>query len=83
MRLPFGPLVHVCYSSTIIFFIIFAKIFILDTSKNRLNTSTHNLNFGGKIRKIAIPLYYPVSCDKKLGKRGHLFNGHVYSLQRH
>ena len=42
--------------------------------------STHNLCFGAKIRKIAIPLYTPVLLYKSGGSRGIHVTGHVFLM---
>ena len=39
-------------------------------------TSTHNVCFGSKIRKLGIPLYIPVLLCKK----GVYFHGHVFLM---
>ena len=49
-------------------------IFLLKTQiiGTRVLTSTHNLCFGAKIRKIGIPLHYI-----KVGFKGYILHGHV------
>ena len=42
-------------------------------------TSTHNLCFGAKIRKIGIPLQTPVLLYKS-GVRGYSLHGHVFLM---
>ena len=44
-------------------------------------TSTYNLCFGAKIRKIGIPLQTPVLLYKKWGLRGYSLHGHVFMMK--
>ena len=52
----------------LIFFLFLLKTEIVGTRENRLAeavlTSTHNLCFGAKIRKIGVPLHTPVLLYK-------------------
>ena len=58
-------------------------VLVRTASQNRLGeavlTSTHNLCFGGKIRKIGIP-YNPHFFYIKAGLRGHTLHGHVFMM---
>ena len=55
----------------------------MGTRQNHLDeavlTSTHNLCFEAKIRKIGIPLI-PQFCYIKVGHEGYTFNGHVFLM---
>ena len=56
----------------------------MDTGWNRLAeavlTSTHNLCFGSKIRKIVIPLQSPVFLFKDGGLKGYILQGYVFLM---
>ena len=52
-------------------------------SNEAVLTSTHNLCFGAKIRKIGIPLYTPVLLLKSgVGGGGYTFHGHVFLMRQ-
>ena len=44
-------------------------------------TSTHNLCFRVKIRKIGVPLHTPVLLYKSGGMKEYIFHGHVFLME--
>ena len=63
--------------------ICFAIFLIFAQNGEAILTSTHNLCFGAKIRKIGIyPCVPPSSTIKKWGSRGYTFHGHVFLISQ-
>ena len=56
----------------------------LEPPREAVLTSTHNLCFGAKIRKIGIPLHTPVLLLKSgvCGGGGYTFHGHVFLMRQ-
>ena len=54
--------------------------YMLEPPHEAVLTSTHNLCFGPKIRKIGIPQHTPSLTIQKCGLRGYPLHGHVFLM---